>query len=82
MARKKFQPFARCTQCGETTTSANAINRRHIESSGAKPCTGTFRSAIGENDWAECTACGTTGRVGDKTCDSCNGEGWLYARMD
>jgi hypothetical protein len=58
------------------SSSANGNGQRR----NGKPCAGHFGSAIGVNDWTECTRCGGTGRTSDARCDLRGGEGWFYAR--
>lgn len=81
MNNKLSRPVARCTRCGEVTNAVDAINascRRKVGD--GKRCRGLMRSAVGMDDWTECTACEATGYSEQKRCDLCQGVGWHYTR--
>ena len=75
MRSKAPRPRGRCTRCGKTTRSPTSINEACTD----HYCRGSFRSAVGVNDWSECPTCAATGWTGNVRCQHCQGDGWHYA---
>ena len=67
-------PVAVCTKCGAYTYRAEAINNQCNVRINGKRCTGTFRSAIGPNDWETCEECSGSG------CEFCQKSGFIFVR--
>ncbi len=76
---KRPKPVTCCTICGKVGYQIALTNERCEQMINRERCRGTNQSAIGVNDWKECSACsGTGGTV--EICARCDGVGWLFVR--
>jgi DnaJ-class molecular chaperone len=73
------KPVAVCTVCGAVSYGLNLYGPcgRMV---GGKRCRGVKRSRLNEADWAQCEACGGSGRVTGSKCETCDGVGWKDVR--
>ena len=75
------QPLvAVCSICGSVSHDLSRIGKPCGKMFDRKRCKGTYGSALSFTDWAECTACGATGKQSGKGCEVCQGTGWSYVR--
>jgi hypothetical protein len=74
MAAKRPTPVAVCNRCGKASYSATLINQQCVQRINREQCKGIIKSAVGEQDWAECRACAGEG------CAECRRVGWLFLR--
>ena len=79
---QRERPVALCPRCRAVVRAFEAIGKKCARpvALGAK-CPGVIRSALTADEWIECPDCGASGRIGDKVCARCNGEGWLYDKQ-
>ena len=74
------KPVAYCPTCGKRSFDIQMSNKRCIQRINDEPCFGTTISALGVDDWAECTACAGSGWNNGKRCDECANSGWMFVR--
>ena len=58
-------PVAVCTKCGDITYSAERINSQCDRKPDGRRCKGVYGSALNNDDWEKCIACGGFGRMGN-----------------
>jgi hypothetical protein len=78
----ELPPVGVCTKCGDFAYDAARINGTCDRRPGGKPCQGVYGSAMNNDDWNKCIACGGVGRAGEKqgSCPTCLGTGWNFVR--
>jgi hypothetical protein len=75
---KRPKPVTICKRCGAPGHNIILANGKCGRMSSTHRCTGINQSAIGEEDWAECPSCETTGYDRNNQCMQCKGMGWLF----
>jgi hypothetical protein len=80
MGDEKLMPVAVCVKCHEYTHRIEVVNQQCYKQYDNKRCNGTFTSAIGNNDWAKCSACEGSGSDSDGKCEGCQGYGVQFVR--
>ena len=80
MVEHRQKPVAFCNRCGAVSYSATVINGNCGRMVGGKKCKGVNASALNENDWTECPVCKGFGTNGGKSCEPCQGSGWVATR--
>ena len=68
----ELPPVAVCTKCGDLTYSPERINSQCDQKpDGKRRCEGVYGSAMNNDDWEKCGACGGFGRTGTAEAAPC-----------
>ena len=73
---EKPRPVAYCAGCNMPSLSERAVGMSCTKAD----CGGTYRSAVGADDWTKCAACDGSGLVGTAYCGNCHASGWELTR--
>jgi hypothetical protein len=76
---KRPLPVTRCTNCGKAGYTISRANGPCARVVNGNRCKGLNQSAIGENDWIECSSCRGTGVIA-ANCPHCDGAGWIVVQ--
>lgn len=83
---KRQKPVTICTVCRKPGYNTLAVGMQcpqfHKVDYKRDRCIGAMQSAVGENDWAKCPWCDTTGEDDPQQvrCSACGGAGWFFVR--
>jgi hypothetical protein len=82
--KMKDKPIAVCSSCKQFYYIKNVdmINERCNQQIMGKQCSGLIKSALNIDDWEICPTCNGNGCLLSKTCNFCQGTGWIYKRIN